>query len=81
MLFNTLKRREDSVGHLAHGGRYGKGSLYVYWTFAITAALAFSVNVHVRLFSPPVEHAPDRITPVRHTESDRRKPRLRMSEP
>jgi hypothetical protein len=49
--------------------------------FAITAALAFSVNVHVRLFSRPLEHAPDRITPVRHTESDRRKPRLRMSEP
>jgi hypothetical protein len=32
-----------------------------YCTFALTAALAFKVNVHVRLFSPPVEQAPDQI--------------------
>jgi len=26
---------------------------------ALTEAFAFSVNVHVRVFSPPLEHAPD----------------------
>jgi hypothetical protein len=30
-----------------------------YWTFALTDAVPFSVNVHVRRLFPPLEHAPD----------------------
>ena len=32
-----------------------------YCTFAVTAALAFSVNVHVFVLFPPLEQAPDQI--------------------
>lgn len=32
-----------------------------YCTLAVTDAFAFSVNVHVRVFSLPLEHAPDQI--------------------
>jgi hypothetical protein len=32
-----------------------------YWTLAVTDALAFSVNVHVFVLFPPLEHAPDHI--------------------
>lgn len=31
----------------------------VYWTFAVTDAFAFSVNVHDRVLFPLLEHAPD----------------------
>jgi len=30
-------------------------------TFAVTDAVPFSVNVHVRFLTPPLEHAPDHI--------------------
>lgn len=33
----------------------------IYCTFAVTAALAFSVNLQVVVFCPPLEHAPDQI--------------------
>ena len=33
------------------------------WTFAVTDALAFSVNVHVFVWFEPLEQAPDRIAP------------------
>jgi hypothetical protein len=32
-----------------------------YWTFALTDAFALSVNVQLRCFDPPLEHAPDQI--------------------
>jgi hypothetical protein len=32
-----------------------------YCTFALTEAFAFSVNVQLRCFWPPLEHAPDQI--------------------
>jgi hypothetical protein len=35
--------------------------LFPHCTLAVTAALAFRVNVQVRRLSPPLEHAPDQI--------------------
>jgi len=35
----------------------------VHCTFAVTAAFAVSVNVHVFVLLPPLEQAPDQIAP------------------
>jgi hypothetical protein len=50
--------------HAAKGGRCLGRSPPLSWrhcTFAVTAALPFSVNVHVLVLFPPLEQAPDQI--------------------
>ena len=57
----TFKALLQASGFSSAEGPPFAGPVLSYWTFAVRAALPFSVNVQVRRFSPPLEHAPDQI--------------------
>jgi hypothetical protein len=63
----ALERAESDISRRLKRRRRGAGlrpalaylHTAIHCTFAVTEALAVSVNVHVRVFWPPLEHAPD----------------------